>query len=252
MIDDSLKETEAFGKRVGNELKTFIKEKNNDYVPIIKDKIAEGLNEYYTKLQDTITNELLTQETQQKSLMDSLDKYKLETENVRNEQTRILKLIETTKLKKIELKRKALIFNYLRSTAKLEKNERKVESQIIYTRIYKLKKDLFDLLKTTTTFKPIKDYDKQIKEQTDKDLTFYKDTQVKEKEELLKLIYHAEEKLKHENKKKIQTKLLLDQIVLRGVSAMNLQALNLSNNSLKGKIYYYNLYKKLNCRCLQK
>lgn len=235
MIDESLKETEAFGKKVGNDLKSFIKEQNNEYIPKIKDKIAEGLQEYYAKLQETITNDLLTQESQQKSMMDSLDKYKSETEIVQKEQQRLNTLIKNTKFKRIELKRKALIFNFLKSGAKQEKCDRKIESQIIYTRIYKLKKSLFDVLKKTTTFKPIKDYDVQVKEQTEKDLNLYRNTQMKEKEELLKLIYHAEEKLKHENKKKIQTKLLLDQIVLRGLSAMNLQALNLSNNALKGK-----------------
>jgi hypothetical protein len=90
------------------------------------------------------------------------------------------------------------------------------------------------MLKRTTTYKPIKDYDLQVKTNIEKDLKTYEDTQIKEKEGILQLIYQAEEKLKHENRKKVQTKLLLDQIVLRGVSAMNIQALTLSNNSLKG------------------
>ena len=51
---------------------------------------------------------------------------------------------------------------------------------------------------------------------------------------LVQLIYKAEEKLKHENRKKVQTKLQLDQIVLRGISALNMKALALSQNSLNG------------------
>jgi hypothetical protein len=34
---------------------------------------------------------------------------------------------------------------------------------------------------------------------------------------------------------------MLDQMVLRGISALNLQAMHLSQNSLKGKIYLLNL-----------
>ena len=51
------------------------------------------------------------------------------------------------------------------------------------------------------------------------------------------LISKAQEKLKHENRKKVQVKLMLDQMVLRGVSALNLQAMALSQNSLQG-IYF--------------
>ena len=58
---------------------------------------------------------------------------------------------------------------------------------------------------------------------------------------LNELIKKAEEKLRHENKKKIQTKLKLDQMVLRGVSAMNLEALKLAQNSLQG-IIIFNLF----------
>ena len=53
------------------------------------------------------------------------------------------------------------------------------------------------------------------------------------KQELLLLISQARERLKHENRKKIQVKLMLDQMVLRGISALNLQAMKLSQDSLK-------------------
>ena len=60
---------------------------------------------------------------------------------------------------------------------------------------------------------------------------------------MLNLIKQAEEKLKHENRKKIQVKLMLDQMVLRGISALNLQAMHLSQNSLKGNFFFFNFFR---------
>lgn len=257
MIDDSLKETEALGKRIGNELKSHLKEQNNTYIPNIKQKIEEGMKEYYDKLTESITNELLTQETEQKNIMDNIDQVNNETDKVKQQQQRVRKLIERTKLARINKELKSSAFRLLLTNLQDEKKNRKIETQLIYYRIYRLKKLLFGLLKRTTTYKPIKEFDLQVKTSIEKDLKTYEDTQIKEKEGILQLIYQAEEKLKHENRKKIQTKLLLDQIVLRGVSAMNIHALTLSNNSLKGKnnlffIFVFKFILNFNLiRCLQ-
>lgn len=62
----------------------------------------------------------------------------------------------------------------------------------------------------------------------------YETSLVQQQEKIYELIAKAEEKLKLEQKKKIQTKLQLDQVVLRGVSALNIQALKLSQNALNG------------------
>jgi len=97
----------------------------------------------------------------------------------------------------------------------------------IKKRIMKIWKESTYLLKT-----PL--YEKKIKEKTDNDLKLYEDSLATEKMNLNDLIKKAEEKLRHENKKKVQTKLKLDQMVLRGVSAMNLEALKLAQNSLQG------------------
>ncbi len=234
MIDDSLKETEAIGKRIGNELKSHIKQQNSIYIPNIKEKIEEGIKEYYNKLVENITNELLTQESEQKNIMDNIDQVNKDTEKLKQQQHRVRVLIERTKLNKIDQGLKSKAFRLLLTNLQEEKKNKKIETQLIYYRIFRLKKLLFGMLKRTTTYKPIKDYDLQVKTNIEKDLKTYEDTQIKEKEGILQLIYQAEEKLKHENRKKVQTKLLLDQIVLRGVSAMNIQALTLSNNSLKG------------------
>ena len=49
-----------------------------------------------------------------------------------------------------------------------------------------------------------------------------------QKQQLLLLNNQAKEKLKHENRKKVQVKLMLDQMVLRGISALNMEAMKLS------------------------
>ena len=242
MIDDSLKETEALGKQVGNNLKSHLKEQNSVYLPNIKEKIAEGLKEYYEKLSETVTNELLSQESQQKNLQDSIDTVLSETDFIKNEQHRKRELTVLIKEKNKQKQNKALAFRFLLENMQEEKKNRKLETQIFYMRSNNLKKKIFNLIKFTTTFKHKLEYDKIIKERTETDLKNYEETHIKEKEEILKLIYKAEEKLKYENKKKIQTKLLLDQIVLRGVSSMNLQALSLSNNALKGNYLFFIIF----------
>lgn len=235
MIDESLKENEALGKNIGNNLKSYIKEQNSLYVPLVKNKIEEGLREYYSKLNETIQNELLSYEKIQTNLNNQIDSTKDDTEKLKLKQKRHRDLLLRLKLQRNEIKLKSNIFSFFKDNYEQEKREKKLDSQIIYSRIHRMKRNIFELLKKTTTFKPIKEYDNQIKTIVNNDLNKYREVQKNEKEELLRLIYQAEEKLKHENRKKIQTKLLLDQIVLRGVSAMNIKALSLSNDSLKGK-----------------
>ena len=243
MIDESLKENEALGKRIGNNIKQYLKDENSKYLPSLKQKINEGLKEYYDKLNENIMNELLTQESQQKNLMDQIEDVKTETNKIKINQQRHRDLLLNLKIKNYNLNLKANFIRFLKTNLQNEKRERKLDSQLIYNRIFKMKKSLFEMLKKTTTFKSIKEYDLQKKEANDKELASYENTQIKTKEGLLKLIYEAEEKLKYENKRKIHTKLLLDQIVLRGVSAMNLRALSLSNDSLKGIFFNLDVYK---------
>jgi hypothetical protein len=79
-------------------------------------------------------------------------------------------------------------------------------------------------------------FENKIRERTELELKNYETTLVHQQEKILELISKAEEKLKLEQKKKIQTKLQLDQVVLRGVSALNIQALKLSQTALNGNI----------------
>ena len=94
----------------------------------------------------------------------------------------------------------------------------------------------FDFLKKFSFLQKSQAYETKIKDKIENDIKQYEESLKKQKEELMNLILKAEEKLKHENRKKVQTRLKLDQIVLRSVSALNMQALSLSQNSLNGKI----------------
>ena len=237
LYEENLKETEILGKKIGNGIKSHIKEQNSTYIPCIKEKITSGLEEYYKNLTSNISNELQSQESIQKSLIDEIEKVRAETDKAQEDQKRNRQLQLNIKIKNYESKLKSRIFRYLVLNNLNAKQENKLESQLIYNRIHVMKRSIFDLLKRSTCFKPKKVFDNNMKLQTENDLKKYEDTQKNEKDELIKLIYQAEEKLKHENKRKIQTKLLLDQIVLRGVSAINLHALNLSNSSLKGNYF---------------
>ena len=88
-------------------------------------------------------------------------------------------------------------------------------------------------IKKLSFFKPSKDYDKKLQNIKQNDLQKLNDDHNNQKQQLLLLINQAKEKLKHENRKKVQVKLMLDQMVLRGISALNMQAMKLSQNSLK-------------------
>ena len=90
-------------------------------------------------------------------------------------------------------------------------------------------------LKNSTILKPIKQYERELSLNYQTNFNNIKSAQNDEKQKLIELIKKAEEKLIHENRKKIQTKMLFDNIVLKGVSEMNLKALSLSNEALKGK-----------------
>jgi hypothetical protein len=91
------------------------------------------------------------------------------------------------------------------------------------------------LIKTLSLFQKTNEYDNKLKHRTENHLKNYYDLMNKKEEELLILIENAKEKLLHENRKKIHVKLALDQMVLRGVSALNMQAITLSQNSLNSK-----------------
>lgn len=128
-----------------------------------------------------------------------------------------------------------MIFRLLYINKQENQNFKKISEKIDYFRRNSLKRKAIKLLKSITLFQGTKEYEEKIKYRTDNLLNKYKESMKKQEDDLLFLIEQAEEKLKHENRKKIQAKLALDQMVLRGVSALNMQAISLSQNSLNCK-----------------
>ena len=94
-------------------------------------------------------------------------------------------------------------------------------------------KKIFRAMKNQTLFQTNKDYALKIKNNSENELRKLNNDLNNQKQQLLILINQAQERLKHENRKKIQVKLMLDQMVLRGISALNMQAMKLSQDSLK-------------------
>jgi hypothetical protein len=134
-------------------------------------------------------------------------------------------------------RRKSMIFRTIYLNMQENKNFKRIIEKIDYFRSVSLKKKAIKLLKSITLFQGNKEYEEKIKSRTENLLFKYKDSMKKQEDDLLFLIQQAEEKLKHENRKKIQAKLALDQMVLRGVSALNMQAISLSQNSLNCNIF---------------
>ena len=116
----------------------------------------------------------------------------------------------------------------------IEQKEENKKLNLIYKLITQhKKKKIFRALKAQSLFQKNKDYEIKLKRNKEIELQKLFEEQNNQKQQLLILINKAKEKLKHENRKKIQVKLMLDQMVLRGISALNLQAMKLSQDSLK-------------------
>ena len=94
------------------------------------------------------------------------------------------------------------------------------------------KRNAFNLIKQDHFAQKMTEFREKIKARNGERIETYKAGIDGEKDNLLELIRLAEAKLKEENQKKIRTKLKLDQIVLRGISQLNLEAIKLSHNSL--------------------
>ena len=116
----------------------------------------------------------------------------------------------------------------------IEQREENKKLNFLYKIMMKNKiKKIFRALKDRSVFQNNKDYKLKLQKNKENELQKLFEEQNNQKQQLLILISQAREKLKHENRKKVQVKLMLDQMVLRGISALNLQAVKLSQNSLK-------------------
>ena len=127
----------------------------------------------------------------------------------------------------------SLAYNVVR---KKEKNRRNA----LYTNLIlknKIKK-IWSVFKSLSLYIPTEKYTQKMKEESLKKFKEFEANQNQQKAELIKLIALAKEKLKHENRKKIQVKLMLDQMILRGISSLNMQAISLSQNSLSGILFF--------------
>jgi chromosome segregation ATPase len=197
--------------------------------------MASGFHKYYDELNKKVEEELISQEAQQKELHDKIETHekKIKTIAPLIERRNQFKLTILEKLP--DLRGKIIIFRFLSKF----KTERKVykENKFLSRKFLaeKLKRKFLNNLKKATLLEKTDEFEEKIKQKSEIQLRNLQEGLQKQKEELLQLIYKAEEKLKHENRKKVQTKLQLDQIVLRGISALNLKALALSQNSLNGK-----------------
>jgi hypothetical protein len=239
--DSSEKDVEILQKKIGGDYKTFIKQNSNEYLEKLKELISKGMKEYFDELNNKVNEELLVQETQQKGLHDDIAKAEEKEKNIGDVKYRRNQVLLNSKYLKndILLKRKALngIYqNYLR-----EKEIRNRNAYICKILQENKIRKIFKVLKNDSIFRKNEDYEEKTKEASSTEVQKLEKNLNNQRESMMNLIKQAEEKLKHENRKKIQVKLMLDQMVLRGISALNLQAMHLSQNSLKGKIYLLNL-----------
>ena len=239
--DNSEKDVEILQKKIGGDYKTFIKQNSKDYMEKLKELLSKGMKEYFDELNNKVNEELLVQETQQKGLHDDIAKAEEKEKNIGDVKYRRNQVLLNSKYLKndILLKRKALngIYqNYLR-----EKEIRNRSAYICKILQENKIRKIFKVLKNDSIFRKNEEYEEKTKEASGTEVQKLEKNLNNQRESMLNLIKQAEDKLKHENRKKIQVKLMLDQMVLRGISALNLQAMHLSQNSLKGKIYLLNL-----------
>jgi hypothetical protein len=240
MLNESTeKDTEIFKKKVGEEFKSLIKTSSTQYMDKLKENLHEGFKQYYEELNKCIANELLTQEGQQKDLHDKIDFHEKKLCNVCSKiEKRRIKLIHLQEVR-VDIKRKSQIFNFLHNYIDFKKRKDVAKHQVTYMYKKKVMRKGLNFLKKFSFLEKTNQFEIKMAERTQNNLQTFEENLIKQKNDLMNLIIKAEEKLKHENRKKIQTKLQLDQILLRGISAINLQALHLSQNSLNGNIIIF-------------
>jgi len=179
-----------------------------------------------------VAEELTKQEIQQKELKTKIEKYE-EKNNVLNiKKDKFDQIHYNFVVKTREKQAKAMVFMRLHNFLAKKKLQRKTKRMIRQIYIKNLLRKSVKAWKIISFHQSNKNFEEKIKVKTDLELKNYENNLIIQQEKLKKSIKLAEERLLYEQKKKIQTKLSLDQVVLRGVSALNLQALKLSQNSL--------------------
>ena len=229
------RDVDIIKKKIGSDFKIFVKSTSNEHMEKLKDEMLIGFHKYYDELNKKVAEELQHQESQQNDLHGKIKN----SEKKFSDLTILMERRKNIKLKVLEnlgqTRRKATVFRFLVTYRNQRKNN-KILKELI-NKIYreKQKRKCLNAIKNFSILQKTDDFDEKIRVKTEGELRSLQEDLEKQKEDLLNLILKAEEKLKHENRRKVQTKLQLDQMVLRGISALNLKALKLSQNSLNGR-----------------
>ena len=247
--NSSEKDVDILKRQIGGEYKILIKQSSNDYLTKLKSELMNGFKTYFDELNTKIANEFQAQETQQKELHDKIDEKEEKLKKVKEIVQKRKTVDFNEKVLKVETVSKIKAFfgikQYVMRKKELRKREALINKIILENKIRKI----FKVLKSETLFEKTNAYEEKTKVLMQNDIVKMENTFKKQKEDMWNLIAKAEEKLKHENRKKVQVKLMLDQMVLRGISALNLQAMSLSQNSLKDVVkcdYHKEIDKKYN------
>ena len=220
-------------KAMGKDFKKFIKTNSEDYLERLKSEIFKNFKIYYESLNKQIAEEQANQEKQQKELAAQMQEKNKSNDEIYQRLSRRKQILLLEKEHKYisDLKLKAFISLYKNKIEQKEENKKLDYINKILLR--NKKKKIFRALKNLSFFQKSKEYDKKLQNIKDMELQKLYEDHNNQKTQLLLLIEQAKERLKHENRKKVQVKLMLDQMVLRGISALNMQAMKLSQNSLK-------------------
>jgi hypothetical protein len=219
-------------KLMGKEFKKFIIENSQDYLARLKSEISKNFKIYYESLNNQVAEEQMNQEKQQNDLSEQMQSKNKNNDEIMKRLSRRKQILLMEKEHKYEsdLKLKAFMSLYKNKTE--QKEEKKKFDYIKKIILKNKKKKIFRAFKTLSLFQKSKEYTNKLENRKNNEINKLHGNFEKEKQKLLFLINQAKEKLKHENRKKIQVKLMLDQMILRGISALNMQAMKLSQNSL--------------------
>ena len=220
-------------KAMGKDFKKFIKKNSEDYLERLKVEIMKNFKIYYEALNKQISEEQANQEKQQKELSDQMNEKNKVNDEINQRLSRRKQILLREKEHKYDNDLKLKGFMSLYKNMIEQKEENKKFNYINKILIKNKKKKIFQELKKLSIFQKSKDYMNKLTKIKNEELNKIYEQHSNQKEKLILLINQAKEKLKHENRKKIQVKLMLDQMVLRGISALNLQAMKLSQDSLK-------------------
>ena len=220
-------------KMMGKDFKKFIKTNSEDYLERLKAEVFKNFKIYYESLNQQIAEEQANQEKQQKELSEQMQEKNKDNDEINNRLSRRKQILLLEKQHKYISDLKLKAFTSLYKNMIEQKEENKQVDLINKILLRNKKKKIFRVLKNLSFFQGSKEYDKKLKNINQIELKKLYENHNNQKQQLLLLISQAKEKLKHENRKKVQVKLMLDQMVLRGISALNMEAMKLSQNSLK-------------------